>query len=161
MLFLKEVLDAGPYVESVKYDPFAAEAKKDGDVALEHVGKDAAMPWETDGVTWHTKTRLSHGGKPCRWEGDILTWIDERIHELGDFPDTSWKQPTVVEIAGKQKSLGWFFHAHTGMGLVGQVFALFVLTVAAGEAAIGLAIVVVYFRNRGSIAVDDVSMMKG
>src|SRR6187402_2264930 len=45
--------------------------------------------------------------------------------------------------------------------LVGQVFALFVLTVAAGEAAIGLAIVVVYFRNRGSIAVEDVNMMKG
>ncbi|MFV0369445.1 MAG: NADH-quinone oxidoreductase subunit NuoK [Hyphomicrobiaceae bacterium] len=44
---------------------------------------------------------------------------------------------------------------------VGQVFALFVLTVAAAEAAIGLAIVVVYFRNRGSIAVDDVNMMKG
>jgi NADH-quinone oxidoreductase subunit K len=45
--------------------------------------------------------------------------------------------------------------------LVGQVFALFVLTVAAAEAAIGLAIVVVYFRNRGSIAVEDISMMKG
>ena len=45
--------------------------------------------------------------------------------------------------------------------LVGQVFALFVLTVAAGEAAIGLAIVVVYFRNRGSIAVEDINLMKG
>lgn len=45
--------------------------------------------------------------------------------------------------------------------LVGQIFALFVLTVAAAEAAIGLAILVVYYRNRGSIAVDDVSMMKG
>jgi len=45
--------------------------------------------------------------------------------------------------------------------LVGQVFALFVLTVAAGEAAIGLAIVVVYFRNRGTIAVEDINMMKG
>ena len=45
--------------------------------------------------------------------------------------------------------------------IVGQVFALLVLTVAAAEAAIGLAILVVYFRNRGSIAVDDVSMMKG
>jgi NADH-quinone oxidoreductase subunit K len=41
------------------------------------------------------------------------------------------------------------------------MFALFVLTVAAGEAAIGLAIVVVYFRNRGSIAVEDINMMKG
>ncbi|KQP61328.1 NADH-quinone oxidoreductase subunit K [Methylobacterium sp. Leaf399] len=45
--------------------------------------------------------------------------------------------------------------------IVGQVFALFVLTVAAAEAAIGLAILVVFFRNRGSIAVEDVSMMKG
>ena len=45
--------------------------------------------------------------------------------------------------------------------LVGQVFALFVLTVAAGEAAIGLAIVVLYYRNRGSIAVEDINMMKG
>ncbi len=45
--------------------------------------------------------------------------------------------------------------------LTGQVFALFVLTVAAGEAAIGLAILVVYFRNRGSIAVEDVNLMKG
>ncbi|MCW5752395.1 MAG: NADH-quinone oxidoreductase subunit NuoK [Alphaproteobacteria bacterium] len=45
--------------------------------------------------------------------------------------------------------------------LVGQVFALFVLTVAAGEAAIGLAILVVYFRTRGSIAVEDINLMKG
>ena len=45
--------------------------------------------------------------------------------------------------------------------LVGQIFAMFVLTVAAAEAAIGLAILVVYFRNRGSIAVDDVNLMKG
>ena len=45
--------------------------------------------------------------------------------------------------------------------LTGQVFALFVLTVAAAEAAIGLAILVVYFRNRGSIAVENVNLMKG
>ena len=45
--------------------------------------------------------------------------------------------------------------------MVGQVFTMFVLTVAAAEAAIGLAILVVYFRNRGSIAVEDINMMKG
>ena len=45
--------------------------------------------------------------------------------------------------------------------MVGQVFSMFELTVAAAEAAIGLAILVVYFRNRGSIAVEDVNMMKG
>jgi len=52
------------------------------------------------------------------------------------------------------------FSAHLG-DLVGQIFAMFVLTVAAAEAAIGLAILVVYFRNRGSIAVEDINMMKG
>ncbi len=52
------------------------------------------------------------------------------------------------------------FSAYAG-DLVGQVFAMFVLTVAAGEAAIGLAILVIYFRNRGTIAVDDINMMKG
>ena len=52
------------------------------------------------------------------------------------------------------------FSAYLG-DLVGQVFALFVLTVAAAEAAIGLAILVVYFRNRGTIAVEDVNLMKG
>ena len=45
--------------------------------------------------------------------------------------------------------------------LVGQAFAMFVLTVAAAEAAIGLAILVVYFRNRGTIRVEDINMMKG
>ncbi len=52
------------------------------------------------------------------------------------------------------------FSAHLG-DLVGQIFAIFVLTVAAAETAIGLAILVVYFRNRGSIAVEDINLMKG
>ena len=45
--------------------------------------------------------------------------------------------------------------------LTGQIFAMFVLTVAAAEAAVGLAILVTFFRNRGDIAVDDASVMKG
>ena len=52
------------------------------------------------------------------------------------------------------------FSAELG-DLQGQVFALFVLTVAAAEAAIGLAILVAFYRNRGSIAVEDVNTMKG
>jgi NADH-quinone oxidoreductase subunit K len=52
------------------------------------------------------------------------------------------------------------FSAYLG-NITGQVFALFILTVAAAEAAIGLAIIVVYYRNRGSIAVEDINMMKG
>ena len=45
--------------------------------------------------------------------------------------------------------------------LTGQIFTMFVLTVAAAEAAIGLAIVVVFFRNRGTIEVEDINRMKG
>ena len=52
------------------------------------------------------------------------------------------------------------FSTHLG-DLTGQVFAMLILTVAAAEAAIGLAILVVFYRNRGSIAVEDVNMMKG
>jgi NADH-quinone oxidoreductase subunit K len=52
------------------------------------------------------------------------------------------------------------FSTHLG-DIVGQVYALFVLTVAAAEAAIGLAILVAFYRNRGSIAVEDINLMKG
>ena len=52
------------------------------------------------------------------------------------------------------------FSAYLG-DLIGQVFAMFVLTVAAAEAAVGLAILVTYFRNRGSIAVEDIDVLKG
>jgi NADH-quinone oxidoreductase subunit K len=52
------------------------------------------------------------------------------------------------------------FSTHMG-DIVGQIYALLVLTVAAAEAAIGLAILVVFFRNRGSIAVEDINLMKG
>ncbi|MCC5996000.1 MAG: NADH-quinone oxidoreductase subunit NuoK [Oceanicaulis sp.] len=52
------------------------------------------------------------------------------------------------------------FSAHMG-DLAGQVFAMLILTVAAAEAAVGLAILVVFFRNRGDIAVDGANMMKG
>jgi NADH-quinone oxidoreductase subunit K len=52
------------------------------------------------------------------------------------------------------------FSTHLG-DIVGQIYALIVLTVAAAETAIGLAILVVLYRNRGSIAVEDVNLMKG
>ena len=52
------------------------------------------------------------------------------------------------------------FSAYIG-DLKGQIFSLFILTIAAAEAAIGLAILVVYFRNKGSISVEDINVMKG
>jgi excinuclease ABC subunit A len=112
---LVPILEAGPHARRERYDPHAAEAAREGDVALEAVGRDAQMPWQTDGRRWHTHDRITTEGKPCRWEGSILDWIDERICELGDFGDTNWNDRTKVEIAGPSKSQGWFLHALTGM----------------------------------------------
>jgi excinuclease ABC subunit A len=114
-LFLKEVLAAGPYAERPRYDPQAALAPQEGDVELAEFGREARMPWEIDGRRWHTHDRLSHDGKPCRWEGEILDWIDAQVHRLGDFAPTNWSQRTIVEIAGRGAAAPWFLHAHTGM----------------------------------------------
>jgi len=66
-----------------------------------------------------------------------------------------------VELLLLSANINFVAFSATLHDLVGQVFALFVLTVAAAETAIGLAILVVFFRNRGTIAVEDVNMMKG
>ena len=66
-----------------------------------------------------------------------------------------------VELMLLAVNINFVAFSHFLNDLVGQVFAMFVLTVAAAEAAIGLAILVVYFRNRGSIEVEDINLMKG
>ncbi|WOC14921.1 NADH-quinone oxidoreductase subunit NuoK [Pseudochrobactrum sp. MP213Fo] len=66
-----------------------------------------------------------------------------------------------IELILLSVNLNFIAFSSTLGDLTGQIFALFVLTVAAAEAAIGLAILVVFFRNRGSIAVEDVNVMKG
>ncbi|MBV9123046.1 MAG: excinuclease ABC subunit UvrA [Planctomycetes bacterium] len=111
---LAEVLAVGPMAERPRYDPREAEKVQEGDVSLEAVGRDAQMPWEMDGRRWHTVERVTGEGKPCRWEGHILDWIDEQVHELGTFGDTDWSQRTIVEIASPNRSHGWFLHAMTG-----------------------------------------------
>jgi excinuclease ABC subunit A len=112
---LAPVLAAGPVIERTKFDPHAAEKQQAGDMVLDAVGKDSQMPWEIDGVHWHTVDRLSHQGKPCRWEGRILSWIDEEIHKRGAFSSTNWNHRSVIEIAAPSKSQGYFFHGMSGM----------------------------------------------
>jgi excinuclease ABC subunit A len=111
---LADVLAAGPLAERPRFDPMAAEKEKAGDLALEAVGQDAKMPWEADGRRWHTVDRVSHQGKPCRWEGAILTWVEEQIHQRGEFAPTNWNHRSVIEIAAVRKSQGYFFHGMTG-----------------------------------------------
>jgi excinuclease ABC subunit A len=111
---LAQVLAAGPHAGRPRFDPHAALAPREGDQALEAVGRDARMPWETDGRRWHTRDRITSEGKACRWEGQILDWIDEQVHALGTVSPTNWNHRTVIEIAAAQKSQGWFLHAMTG-----------------------------------------------
>lgn len=66
-----------------------------------------------------------------------------------------------IELMLLAVNLNFVAFSHFLHDLVGQVFTLFVLTVAAAEAAIGLAILVVYFRNRGTIEIDTANVMKG
>ena len=66
-----------------------------------------------------------------------------------------------IELMLLAVNMNFIAFSHFHGNLDGQVFVFFILTVAAAEAAIGLAILVVYFRNRGSIAVEDINVMKG
>lgn len=66
-----------------------------------------------------------------------------------------------IELILLAVNLNFLAFSQANGDMVGQIFALLVLTVAAAEAAIGLAILVVFFRNRGSIAVEDANVMKG
>jgi excinuclease ABC subunit A len=149
--FLAPVLEAGPVeerkqeskAEDVSRGKAAKEPEDDADMLppltavslppltsaklppLTREARSSSSPWETDGRLWHTQQRMSHNGTPCRWEGEIVNWVEKKIHSLGKFAETNWKQPTVVEIAGAQKGLGWFCHMHTAMEwLVRLVFSV-------------------------------------
>jgi excinuclease ABC subunit A len=110
---LAPVLAAGPYVERKAYNPQAELAKRQGDFEIAEVGRDARMPWESDGRRWHTKDRVGRNGHACRWDGQILGTVIERIQDADLFSDTDWANRSVVEVRGLKKSDGWFFHAIT------------------------------------------------
>ncbi|MBY0230490.1 MAG: excinuclease ABC subunit UvrA, partial [Gemmataceae bacterium] len=109
---LAPVLEAGPKAKRERYA--APTESRAGDLELWQVGKGQAMPWEADGRKWHTQERVSHGGKPCKWEGSMLAFVEDLVQSAGTFGETDWSERTVVEIAGPVKSQGWFLHAMTG-----------------------------------------------
>jgi excinuclease ABC subunit A len=111
---LAPVMAKGPFVERKAYDFQAAETQREGDLDLNEIGKEAAMPWESDGRKWHTQDRVGRKGETCRWAGRILEEVVDRVHALGKFSETDWNNRTVVEIAAETKSEGWFMHALTG-----------------------------------------------
>jgi excinuclease ABC subunit A len=111
---LAPMLAAGPHVERKPHDFAAAQTRRAEDVEIHEVGKAVRMPWEVDGRRWHTHDRVGRTGEPCRWDGEVLARVVDRIHELGEFSETDWNSRGVVEIRATKKSDGWFFHAITG-----------------------------------------------
>jgi excinuclease ABC subunit A len=111
---LAPVLEAGPWLERTPYDRAVDQRQRDGDLDITDVGRHARMPWEVDGRGWHTRQRVDRRGNACKWDGQILGQVVDKIHELGAFSETNWKARSVVEIAAERKSDGWFFHAITG-----------------------------------------------
>jgi excinuclease ABC subunit A len=111
---LAAVLAAGPRQKRERYDPKKALAAKVGDIDITQVGDDALLPWEEDGPRWHTKDRVTSTGKPAKWDGAVLAFVEEEVHKLGTFSETNWKHRSVVEVAAETKSHGWFLHALTG-----------------------------------------------
>ena len=94
----------------------AAAAPREGDVALEAVGQDAQdAVGDRRPALAHRRARQPQG-QAVPLGGHILDWIDEHIHELGEFGDTNWNQSHASSRSPPPtKSQGWFFHAHTGL----------------------------------------------
>jgi excinuclease ABC subunit A len=111
---LLEALARSPRRKREVYD-FATEmADRSGDLDIAEVGKEARMPWEADPRRWHTRDRVGRKGQPCRWDGQILERIVDRIEQSDKFAPTNWNARTIVEISSPNKTEGWFLHAITG-----------------------------------------------
>jgi excinuclease ABC subunit A len=110
---LRPVFEAGPFVEREVFNPARLNEIKNGDLSPREIGATAKMPWETDGLRWHTRDRISRNGLPIRWNGKILAEVVRRIEATGQFAPTDWNHRSIVKISAEKKSLGWFFHAIT------------------------------------------------
>jgi excinuclease ABC subunit A len=112
---LRPVLAAGPFAERKMYDFAADQDRREDDLDITQVGREAKMPWQIDGRRWHTVDRVARNGKPCRWDGRVLGEVVDRVMRRADlFSEADWGNRTIVEIRAARKSHGWFFHAITG-----------------------------------------------
>lgn len=95
------------------FDVAAAAKKKSGDMSVEQLGRNAQLPWETDGQRWHTKECLSHDGRRCRWEGEALQFVVDLLAEDDRLDAVNWNHRSTIEVKAKG-GLGWLLHARSG-----------------------------------------------
>jgi len=110
---LAPVLESGERRHREIYDAQQAKRKREGDLDFAKIGKEAKMPWQSDGRQWHLHDRLSYRGKPCRWESAALEKIIDDLEADQAFAPVNWNHRSVVEVTGEKKSSGWFLHAMT------------------------------------------------
>jgi excinuclease ABC subunit A len=116
---LAPVLESSGRKEREFFSAEQAGQKRDGDLDLRQVGRDAKMPWQKDGPRWHTVDRVAYNGNPCRWEGAALEHVIDRLEQVDGLAAVDWNTRTIVEITGKTagrrpEGSTWFLHAMTG-----------------------------------------------
>ena len=113
---LKDVLTAGPFAERSRFDPKAAAKKllAEAKAAKTATGPGPKPAWETDGRLWHTRDRISRGGKPTRWEGSTLDQVVNRLDAIGGFAPADWSSRSLVRVGSLNPSDPPFFLAQTG-----------------------------------------------
>ena len=111
---LAPILRAGRRGPRESIDPQEFSKKRAGDMDLAQLGREAKMPWQTDGRKWHLVDRISHNGKKAQWDAAILQQLINTLENNSQFAPTNWGERSVVEVAGAAKNSGWFLHALTG-----------------------------------------------
>jgi len=110
--FLLPVLQAGPVKERLVQ---SFENPREPEPEVAEIDDRTAMPWKTDGRTWHLRDRLTPDGKPCNWDGAILERIESLCAQHHELDNPKWDERHVVEFAANGKPATWFCHAMTGM----------------------------------------------
>ncbi len=110
---LRPVLEAGPFEKRITHD-----AKKQANLEIKKsekidLGQEVKMPWQRNGVAWHTVEHLDHNGLPSEWDSALLIWLVDTIESLGSFAETDWNHRTRIEIKAPAAS-PWFAHILTG-----------------------------------------------
>jgi len=115
--FLARVLKESPCQERVPFVPEEITRETARVPELDREFVDGKLPWEENGRAWHCETRLTPDGKNCRWDGEILRWLEEEIGDIQGFAPFVWDNRSVVEVVSSRvkKPATWFLHAQTGM----------------------------------------------
>ena len=112
---LAPILDAGPFAERTPFDreKYLAELVEAEKRGFGDIGKEVKQPWQVDGRRWHLEQRLSRDGKPSRWDGKVLEFIEKLVQDCGGFEPTNWNERASVEITAPGADV-WFAHFLTG-----------------------------------------------